>query len=83
MTPIQARGEAEAELAYLNARGIIDAIITDDVDALVFGARTLIRKSVVLDSYRRQRLSPLSPQSKFSFDWEQKKSCDRRIREEE
>ncbi|GJE95923.1 PIN-like domain-containing protein [Phanerochaete sordida] len=40
-----ARGEAEAELAYLNAQGIIDAIITDDVDALVFGARTLIRNS--------------------------------------
>ena len=40
----QARGEAEAELAYLNAQGIIDAIITDDVDALVFGARVLIKK---------------------------------------
>ncbi|EKM54091.1 uncharacterized protein PHACADRAFT_185071 [Phanerochaete carnosa HHB-10118-sp] len=42
-----ARGEAEAELAYLNAQGIIDAIITDDVDTLVFGARTVIRNSSI------------------------------------
>ncbi|KZT03833.1 PIN domain-like protein [Laetiporus sulphureus 93-53] len=40
-----ARGEAEAELAYLNQTGVIDAVMTDDVDALVFGARTIIRNS--------------------------------------
>ena len=40
----QALGEAEAELAYLNNVGIIDAIMTDDVDTLLFGARTVIRK---------------------------------------
>ncbi|KAA1474332.1 hypothetical protein DENSPDRAFT_873329 [Dentipellis sp. KUC8613] len=38
-----AEGEAEAELARLNESGVIDAIMTDDVDALVFGARTIIR----------------------------------------
>lgn len=42
----KAPGEAEAELAYLNRVGIIDAIITDDVDAFVFGAVTVIRKCV-------------------------------------
>ncbi|KAI0056173.1 PIN domain-like protein, partial [Artomyces pyxidatus] len=36
-------GEAEAELAHLNRRGIIDAVLTDDVDAFVFGALTIIR----------------------------------------
>ncbi|KAL5498098.1 hypothetical protein ACEPAH_2228 [Sanghuangporus vaninii] len=38
-----APGEAEAELAYLNRIGIIDAIITDDVDSFLFGAATIIR----------------------------------------
>ncbi|KDQ57718.1 hypothetical protein JAAARDRAFT_273139 [Jaapia argillacea MUCL 33604] len=38
-----ALGEAEAELAHLNQIGVIDAVMTDDVDALVFGARTIIK----------------------------------------
>ena len=42
----QAPGEAEAELAYLNRIGVIDAIITDDVDTFLFGATMLIRKCV-------------------------------------
>ena len=45
--PAQSPGEAEAELAFLNASGYIDAVITDDVDALVFGAKVVIKKSVV------------------------------------
>lgn len=40
----QAAGEAEAELAYLNRTGVIDAVMTDDVDAFVFGATTVIKK---------------------------------------
>jgi Holliday junction resolvase YEN1 len=40
----QAPGEAEAELAYLNRKGIIDAVLTDDVDTFLFGATTVIRK---------------------------------------
>lgn len=43
----QAPGEAEAELAKLNALGIIDAIITSDSDAVVFGAQCIIRKCVL------------------------------------
>ena len=39
----QAAGEAEAELALLNVRGQIDAVETQDVDALVFGAQLVIR----------------------------------------
>jgi len=41
---VQAPGEAEAELASLNALGLVDAIMTDDCDAFIFGARTLIKK---------------------------------------
>ncbi|EPQ57560.1 PIN domain-like protein, partial [Gloeophyllum trabeum ATCC 11539] len=38
-----AYGEAEAELARLNQIGIIDAILTDDVDTFIFGARVVIK----------------------------------------
>ncbi|KAJ1300599.1 hypothetical protein OPQ81_002253 [Rhizoctonia solani] len=38
-----APGEAEAELAYLNSIGVIDAILSDDVDNFLFGARVVIR----------------------------------------
>ena len=41
---LKAPGEAEAELAYLNSVGIIDAILSDDVDTFLFGAKMVIRK---------------------------------------
>jgi len=41
---LQAPGEAEAELAYLNRIGVIDGILSDDVDNFLFGATTVIRK---------------------------------------
>ncbi|KAF9043466.1 PIN domain-like protein, partial [Rhodocollybia butyracea] len=40
----QAPGEAEAELAYLNQQGIIDAILTEDSDTLVFGGKCIIQR---------------------------------------
>ncbi|KAJ6485084.1 PIN domain-like protein, partial [Mycena vitilis] len=40
-----APGEAEAELAQLNKAGAIDAIITEDSDAFLFGAQCVIRAS--------------------------------------
>ncbi|CCF52440.1 hypothetical protein NDA11_006921 [Ustilago hordei] len=39
----RARGEAEAELAWLNTEGVVDAVLTDDSDALLFGAQTVVR----------------------------------------
>lgn len=33
-------------MAYLNRIGVINAVLTDDVDTLVFGARLVIRKCV-------------------------------------
>ncbi|PPQ90277.1 hypothetical protein CVT25_013102 [Psilocybe cyanescens] len=44
---IQAPGEAEAELAYLNRVGVIDGVLSDDVDNFLFGATTVIRKSAL------------------------------------
>ena len=40
----QAAGEAEAELARMNYLGFIDAVLTEDSDALMFGARVIIRR---------------------------------------
>ena len=40
----QAAGEAEAELAQLNRYASLDAVMTDDVDAFLFGAQTVIKK---------------------------------------
>ncbi|KAK7688432.1 hypothetical protein QCA50_007970 [Cerrena zonata] len=38
-----APGEAEAELAYLNRLGVIDAVLSDDVDTFLFGATMVVR----------------------------------------
>ncbi|KAI3617857.1 hypothetical protein CBS9595_003766 [Malassezia furfur] len=39
----KAPGEAEAELAWMNRAGLLDAVLTDDVDALLFGAQVVVR----------------------------------------
>ncbi|KAA8900439.1 hypothetical protein FN846DRAFT_988954 [Sphaerosporella brunnea] len=39
-----APGEAEAECALLNREGIVDAVLSEDVDTLMFGAKVVIRK---------------------------------------
>ena len=44
---VEARGEAEAECALLNRLGVVDAVLTDDSDAFVFGATQLIRTGTV------------------------------------
>lgn len=44
---LKAPGEAEAELAHLNSTGVIDAILSDDVDNFLFGAKIVIRKYAV------------------------------------
>jgi 5'-3' exonuclease len=42
LTAWQAPGEAEAELAALSKLHLVDAIITEDLDAVVFGATTIL-----------------------------------------
>lgn len=46
LTPLQAPGDAEAELAYLASEGFIDAVLTADSDTFLFGAKVLLRRSV-------------------------------------
>lgn len=41
---LKAPAEAEAELAYMSTAGLIDAVVTDDSDVLLFGGETIIRK---------------------------------------
>ncbi|THH31387.1 hypothetical protein EUX98_g2810 [Antrodiella citrinella] len=52
-----APGEAEAELAYLNRIGVIDGILSDDVDNFLFGAELVIRNpSATLSGNRAHTL---------------------------
>ncbi|KAG2032393.1 PIN domain-like protein, partial [Suillus americanus] len=44
---ITAAGEAEAQLALMNRAGVIDAVMTDDSDIFVFGAKTVLRNSTL------------------------------------
>lgn len=52
---IDALGEAEAECAWLERNRLVDFVVTDDVDAFMFGCRNLLRT-----------LSPSGPGSKES-----------------
>ena len=36
-------GEAEAYCALLNNRGLVEGVLTDDTDALLYGATTVYR----------------------------------------
>ncbi|KAI0717721.1 PIN domain-like protein, partial [Cerioporus squamosus] len=52
-----APGEAEAELAYLNRIGVIDAVLSDDVDTFLFGAKMVVRNpSTTLSGNRSHSL---------------------------
>ncbi|KAJ6488300.1 PIN domain-like protein, partial [Mycena vitilis] len=45
-----APGEAEAELAQLNKLGFIDVVLTEDSDAIVFGAPSVMRIPAMTDA---------------------------------
>ncbi|KAG6919721.1 hypothetical protein DXG01_001555 [Tephrocybe rancida] len=40
---VEAAGDADAELAWMSKTGILGAVVTDDIDAFVFGAKSVIR----------------------------------------
>jgi Holliday junction resolvase YEN1 len=63
---IQAPGEAEAELAFLNRTGVIDAVLSDDVDTFVFGGTMVIRKCASSSYTPHPLLTTLSPSSSLS-----------------
>ncbi|KAK4048061.1 hypothetical protein OIO90_005962 [Microbotryomycetes sp. JL221] len=42
-----AKGDAEADLAAMNQRGDIDAVLTDDVDSMLFGANMVLRHNSI------------------------------------
>jgi flap endonuclease-1 len=41
---VQAPGEADSQCAALNIKGVVDAVVTEDMDVLVFGAKKMLRK---------------------------------------
>lgn len=64
MPVLWAKGEAEALCAQLNNEGHVDACITADSDAFLFGAKTVIK---VLKSNCKVRRSSLSIEEDLSF----------------
>lgn len=63
---IQAPGEAEAELAFLNRTGVIDAVLSDDVDTFVFGGTMVVRKCAPSSFSSHLLLTHPSPSSSLS-----------------
>lgn len=59
MPVLKAKGEAEALCAQLNSEGHVDACITADSDAFLYGAQCVIKR--------------FQPNSKVSFDLFQNK----------
>ncbi|PBK97994.1 PIN domain-like protein [Armillaria gallica] len=53
-----APGEAEAELAHMNRVGMLDAIITEDSDTLVFGAKTILRRPSAPKAGKKTKTDP-------------------------
>ncbi|KAI0686800.1 hypothetical protein C8T65DRAFT_649005 [Cerioporus squamosus] len=74
---LEAAGEAEAELARMSSLGLIDAVMTDDSDTLIFGAAVIIRNpsfkrtgSDEVKVYRTSRVlekTGLSPDDLFFY----------------
>ncbi len=44
--PMQAPGEAEAQLAALSMQGLVDIVLTNDIDCLIFGASLVMEMCV-------------------------------------
>ena len=43
MPVIQAKSEAEAQCAWMNKNKLVEGVIGEDIDTLVFGGETLIK----------------------------------------
>lgn len=54
---IKAPGEAEAQLAWMSNNDMIDAVLTNDSDTLVFGAKIVIKESVLFAAMPRCKCS--------------------------
>src|SRR4051794_40488341 len=66
VTIIQAPGEADAQLAYFETNGLVDAVVTDDSDLIVYGCQRIIFKLMPFGKciyYDRAKL-------KLEFDFE-------------
>lgn len=65
--------EADAQLAYLNIRGIAQLVITEDSDLVLFGCKSILFKmdssgNGVLVDQEKLHLSMGVPRDKFTFD---------------
>lgn len=70
--------EADAQLAYLEKAGVVDAILTEDSDLLVFGCKNVLYKldvvantvvSISRDKFGSVTTSPSDPNSISLYGW--------------
>ncbi len=54
---VEAKDEADIELAYLSRKGLVDAVVTDDMDILVFGGRKVLKSFSVSEKKKIQEIS--------------------------
>lgn len=54
---IESPEEADAQLAYLSKNGIVDYIITDDMDILIFGGERLLKNFTISDKKKIQEIN--------------------------
>ena len=60
-----APAEAEAELAWMSADGLIDIVLTEDVDALMFGAHVVVRNRQQRRSTPDDEAEPIDVVTKY------------------
>ncbi|CCG83451.1 Predicted protein [Taphrina deformans PYCC 5710] len=61
-----APGEAEAEAALLQSQGLVDAVLSDDVDTLLFGATVVYRNWSAVDAMGRKSKKVLNHTLRYS-----------------
>lgn len=64
---VEAPTEAEAQCAYLNAKGIVDAVLTEDSDAFLFGAK-IVYRHLFADGKFAESYEAQSIQSELGID---------------
>jgi flap endonuclease GEN len=57
---IKSTGEAEALCAQLNAEGLVDAVISEDSDAICYGAQVVLRNFSIASSANGARVERYS-----------------------
>lgn len=68
MPVIQAKSEAEAQCAWMTKNKLVEGVIGEDIDTLVFGAEILVKNFNRSDLATEMRLSSLLSSLELTYD---------------